>query len=106
MTVDVDVYDENADNVDIQDMPAASPIKISTKRMEEKDKYFHTLNISDPVTTRVVDVAQRLDLIKRRNRPNLIFHKITSNRTYSTISLHLRVYNKEGYEDKAEDPPK
>ena len=106
MTVDVDIYDENSEKVEVQDMPPTSPIKVSTKRMEDKDKYFHTLNISDPTTTRVVDVVQRLDLIKRRNRPNLIFHKISFNRTTSTVSLNLRVYNKEWQFDKEEEPPK
>ena len=106
MTVDVDIYDEDSVKVEVLDMPPESTIKVSTKRMEDKDKYFHTLNISDPVTTRVVDVVKRLDLIKRRNRANLIYHKITSNRTYSTVSLHMRVYNKDGYFDKEQEPPK
>lgn len=106
MTVDVDIYDEESEKVEVLEMPPESLIKVSTKRMEDKDKYFHTLNISDPTTTMVVDVAKRLDLIKRRNRANLIYHKITSNRTYSTVSLHMRAYNKDGYFEKEQDPPK
>ena len=75
MTVDVDIYDEAGDWIDISEMPLGSPIKIGTKRMEEKDKLLQTLNITDPTTTSVVDVAKRLDLLKRRGRPTLIHHK-------------------------------
>ena len=106
MTVDVDIYDDDSNKVEILKMPPGSPIKLSTKRMEHKDKKMQTLNISDPTTTRVVDVPKRLDLIKRRNRANIIYHKISSNRTYSTISIHIRVYNQDGLSDKEEDPPK
>ena len=105
MTLDVDIYDENSEKVDVKLMPTESPIIISTKRMEQKDKVMQTLNISDPTTTKVVDVVKRLDLIKRRNRPNLIYHKISFNNTYSTISIHMRVYNKEGFLDKEQEPP-
>ena len=34
--------------------------------------------------------------------------QITANRTYSTVSLHLRVYSREpgAYEDKSDTPPR
>ena len=35
-------------------------IKISTKRMEDKDKAFQTLNISDPLATQTVMVSNVL----------------------------------------------
>ena len=38
-----------------------------------------------------VDVAKRLKLNKRRKRLPIIYHKITANKTYSTINLQMRV---------------
>ena len=57
MTVDVDVYDAEGEKVDIEELPGNSTIKISTKRMEDKDKAFQTLNISDPLATQTVLVS-------------------------------------------------
>ena len=85
-----------------------STIKISTKRMEEKDKSFQTLNISDPLATQSVLVAKRLDLLKRRGRAPIIYHQVSANKSYSVLFMDMRVYTRdEGeYEDKAIDPPK
>ena len=85
-----------------------STIKISTKRMEEKDKSFQTLNISDPLSTQSVLVAKRLDLLKRRGRAPIIYHQVSANKSYSVLFMDMRVYTRdEGeYEDKAIDPPK
>ena len=60
MTVDVDVYDSEGEKVDIDILPGNSTIKISTKRMEEKDKSFQTLNISDPLAFQNVLVSVML----------------------------------------------
>ena len=38
-----------------------------------------------------VDVVKRLKLNKRRKRLPIIYHKITANKTYSTINLQMRV---------------
>ena len=58
MTVDVDVYDRHGEKVKIDELPdKIGPIKISTKRMEDKDKAFQTLNISDPLATQTVLVS-------------------------------------------------
>ena len=48
MTVDVDVYDSEGEKVLIDIMPHGSDIKISTSRLEDKDKQFQSMNISDP----------------------------------------------------------
>ena len=127
MTVDVDVYDSEGEKVDIDILPGKqyfspllpsvvttshisgnSTIKISTKRMEEKDKSFQTLNISDPLATQNVLVAKRLDLLKRRGRAPIIYHQVSANKSYSVLFMDMRVYTRdEGeYEDKAIDPPK
>ena len=108
MTVDVDVYDSEGEKVDIDILPGNSTIKISTKRMEEKDKSFQTLNISDPLATQSVLVAKRLDLLKRRGRAPIIYHQVSANKSYSVLFMDMRVYTRdEGeYEDKAIDPPK
>ena len=108
MTVDVDVYDSEGEKVDIDILPGNSTIKISTKRMEEKDKSFQTLNISDPLATQNVLVAKRLDLLDRRGRAPIIYHQVSANKSYSVLFMDMRVYTRdEGeYEDKAIDPPK
>ena len=41
--------------------------------------------------TNQVDVVKRLKLNKRRKRLPIIYHKITANKTYSTINLQMRV---------------
>ena len=43
-----------------------------------------------------VDVVKRLKLNKRRKRLPIIYHKITANKTYSTINLQMRVEFKIG----------
>ena len=87
-TVDVDIYDENSEKVDIKGMNL--PIKIKTKRMKEKDKYTGLLNMPE---TRSVNVDQRLGLASRRNRLPIIYHKITVNKTYSTINVQIKGFN-------------
>ena len=87
-TVDVDVYDENEGKVIINRMPL--PIKVKTKRMKEKDKYLGLLKMPEP---RSVNVEKRIDLAKRRKRLPIIYHKITVNRTYSTINVQMKGFN-------------
>ena len=60
-TIDIDIYDENSEKVKIDEMPEEWPIKVKTKRMIEKDKYYGVLVMPETVT---VNVAQKLTLIK------------------------------------------
>ena len=74
MTVDVDIYDEESQKVEIPAMPGDSPIKViiypclsdcwqvETMRMKRKD-YDGILRMPEPHTVRV---AERLKLIKVR----------------------------------------
>ena len=77
---------------------------MKTKRMKSKDRFLGVLNM--PEATEVgfplrrilrtlvaiqVDVVKRLKLNKRRKRLPIIYHKITANKTYSTINLQMRV---------------
>jgi hypothetical protein len=87
-TVDVDVFDENSEKVVIASM--SLPIKVWTNRMKEKDKYLGLLNMPEP---RSVNVEKRIKLAERRRRLPVIYHKITVNRTYSTINLQMRGFN-------------
>ena len=59
-------------------MPDATEVSFSP----ELQKYFSMVK---------VDVAKRLKLNKRRKRLPIIYHKITANKTYSTINLQMRV---------------
>ena len=43
-----------------------------------------------------MDVVKRLKLSKRRKRLPIIYHKITANKTYSTINLQMRVKSELG----------
>ena len=88
MTVDVDIFDESNQKVDISGMSA--PIKVRTKRMKEKDKYTGLLNMPQ---TMKVDVQKRIGLAVKRKRLPIIYHKITVDRTYSTINLQLKSFN-------------
>ena len=90
MTVDVDIYDENSKKIGISKMPEGSDIKIKTRRMKEKDKHLGVLNMTSPVR---VDIEKRVDLIKRRNRVPIIYHKITANKSFSTINVQMRAFN-------------
>ena len=90
MTVDVDIYDENSDIIDIKKLPEGSPINIKIMRMKDKDKILGVLNMTSPV---VVDIGERVDLIKRRNRAPIIYHQVTANKSFSTINVQLRAFN-------------
>ena len=71
--------------------------------MKSKDRYLGVLNMPDATEVSFspelqkyfsmvkVDVAKRLKLNKRRKRLPIIYHKITANKTYSTINLQMRV---------------
>ena len=74
--------------MDISQLPGMSSIKVKTKRMKEKDKKLGVLNMPEATE---VDVEKRLELIRRRKRAPIIYHKITANRTYSTINVQIRV---------------
>ena len=87
-TVDVDIYDEEESKVPIARM--SLPIKVKTNRMKEKDKYLGLLNMPEP---RSVNVEKRIGLAQRRKRLPIIYHKITVNRTYSTINVQMRGFN-------------
>ena len=93
-TIDVDIYDENSVKVDILKMPDDSPIKISTSRIKEKDKILGVLKMPKSLN---VDVTKRLDLIKRRNRAPIIYHKITADREFSTFNVQLQNFNPHKY---------
>ena len=118
MTVDVDIYDEESQKVEIPAMPGDSPIKViiypclcdcwqvETMRMKRKD-YDGILRMPESHTVRV---AERLKLIKvlrffrffsrsysglsqRRRMQPIIYHKVVVNRTYSTINLQIKGFN-------------
>ena len=72
----MDVYDENNTKVSIDKLPGDSPIKISTKRLEDKDKQAQTMNISDPLAIQSVNISKRLNLINRRSRAPIIYHQV------------------------------
>ena len=90
----MDIYDENSVKVDILKMPDDSPIKISTSRIKEKDKILGVLKMPKSLN---VDVTKRLDLIKRRNRAPIIYHKITADREFSTFNVQLQNFNPHKY---------
>ena len=71
-------------------MPEESPIKVTTTRMKEKDKILRVLEMPKSLH---VDIAKRTDLIKRRNRPAIIYHKITADRMFSTFNVQIRQFN-------------
>ena len=90
--------------IDISSLPAGEDrIKVKTQRMKSKDRYLGVLNMPDATEVSFspelqkwfsmvkVDVAKRLKLNKRRKRLPIIYHKITANKTYSTINLQMRV---------------
>ena len=108
MTVDVDVYDRHGEKVKIDELPdKIGPIKISTKRLEDKDKAFQTMNISDPRAIQSVNVTKRMDLIARRKRAQIIYHQVTANKSNSVIFVEMRAYNRNPgeFEEQAVDPP-
>ena len=90
MTVDIDIYNEHSDIIDIKKLPEGSDIKIKIMRMKEKDKILGVLNMTNPV---VVDIGKRVDLIKRRNRAPIIYHQVTANKSFSTINVQLSAFN-------------
>ena len=94
-TVDVDIYDEESVKVDIIKMPDESLIKIHTSRIKEKDKILGVLKMPK---ARMIDVTKRLDLVKRRNRAPIIYHKITADRVFSTFNVQVRNFNPHKYE--------
>ena len=90
MTVDVDIYNEHSEAIDVKQIPEGSSIKIKIFRMKEKDKLLGVLNMTNPV---IVDINKRLDLIKRRNRAPIIYHQITANKSFSTINVQMKSFN-------------
>ena len=89
-TVDVTVYDENSAIVEIVKMPEESPIKVYTSRLKGKDRELGVLKLPESLT---VDVNKRIDLIKRRNRAPIIYHKITADKLFSTFNIQIRNIN-------------
>ena len=75
-------------------MPEESPIKFSTTRIKEKDKILGVLKMPEGVN---IDVTKRLDLVKRRNRAPIIYHKITADRVFSTFNVQIRNFNPHKY---------
>ena len=71
-------------------MPDGSPIKVTTTRMKEKDKILKVLEMPEVLH---VDVEKRMELIKRRNRAGIIYHKITADRVFSTFNVQMRQFN-------------
>ena len=89
-TVDVTIYDENSAIVEIVKMPEESPIKVYTSRLKGKDRELGVLKLPESLT---VDVNKRIDLIKRRNRAPIIYHKITADKLFSTFNIQIRNIN-------------
>ena len=90
MTVDVDIYNENSELIEVKQLPEGSSIKIKILRMKEKDKRLGVLNMTSPL---IVDIEKRVDLIKRRHRVPIIYHQLIANKSFSTINIQLKSFN-------------
>ena len=90
MTLDVDIYDDNTNLIEVSELTKDRKIKMGILRMKEKDKRHGVLKHARPVPA---DISKRIDLIKRRNRYPIIYHQVRVNNSYSTIHVQLKGFN-------------
>ena len=71
--MDIDIYDEDSNKLDVQDMPLESPIKITIGRMKSKDTVLGVLTMPDPIRVNVTvsynDFAERKRRMKTKKKP-------------------------------------
>ena len=122
MTVDVDIYDEDSQKVEIPagSMPEDSPIKVRLcpclllllgrdNEDEEKGQDGNPSDAGIPHSEggRETQTYQGASILfsgwpfcwQRRRMQPIIYHKIVLNRTYSTINLQIKGFNPYKWDD-------
>ena len=119
MTVDVDIYDEESQKVEIPAMPGDSPIKVivslllslTVGRLRQwewrertttgfwgcqnptRSEWPRDSNLSRWCGSSIFLSCSYSGLPQRRRMQPIIYHKVVVNRTYSTINLQIKGFN-------------